>query len=201
MYKRISKKHGPSRRGSDTAFHFAWQFFPFLFLPAPSFDTPSSSLSSFHFFFLFLLPNPQLPLSFPLSVCLLLFSQTVLFSLPPDFLIRRWCSTTEAAQWRSGISHLVKEALIRIKRNPMNTKENMFDSIRESLFYYCNIRWFIFFLAFLRYAPELRIHSVAAPWSGFFQFFFFFRYKNKEENAIDMTLGENKEIDRINLDK
>lgn len=174
MYKRISKKHGPSRRGSDTAFHFAWQFFPFLFLPAPSFDTPSSSLSSFHFFFLFLLPNPQPPLSFSLSVCLLLFSQTVLFSLPPDFLIRRWCSTTEAAQWRSGISHLVREALIRIKGNPMNTRENMFDSIRESLFYYCNIRWFIFFFSFLALRSRATHPLRGSSMKRFFSILFFF---------------------------
>lgn len=51
MYKRkISKKHGSSRRGFDTAFHFAWRLFFFSQFLSP----PLSTLSNFLPFTLFL---------------------------------------------------------------------------------------------------------------------------------------------------
>lgn len=117
----------------DNSFRFSF----FLLLLS---TLPQALSLRFIFSFSSFFPAPNSPfLSLFLSV-FFFFHKLSFFSLPPDFLIRRWCSTTEAAQWRSGISHLVREALICIKGNPMNTRENMFDSIRESLFYYCNIR-------------------------------------------------------------
>lgn len=58
-----------------------------------------------------------------------------------------------------------------------------------------------FFFSFLALRSRATHPLRGSSMKRFFSILFFFRYKDKEENAIDMTLGENKEIDRINLDK
>lgn len=168
MYKRISKKHGPSRRGSDTAFHFAWQFFPFLLLPPPPFEALSSSLPSSRSFFSFSF--------FPFLL------HTVFFFFPPDSPMRRWCPTTEAAQWRSGMNHLVREAPICIKGNSMSTRD-MFDSSDAftmpliallPLQYSLNSFFFFFFLYILALRQGYAFTHDSSMKRVFFHFFLFF---------------------------